>query len=83
MKKDEINIENYKEIIELVSEEIHNHWMIWAKELLKSESNISEERRIRWQSECFMNYEDLSEEMKNLDRRFAKRIISKFKTKKT
>ena len=77
MKKEEtkISIENNAEMLELVSEQIHNHWMVWAKELLQSESNISMERRTRWEDECFRDYKDLSEEMKNLDRKFATQII--------
>lgn len=77
MKKEETKnyIENQNEIIELVSEQVHNHWMIWAKELLQSEPNISIDRRTRWKDECFMDYKDLSEEMKNLDRKFAKEIV--------
>lgn len=47
MKKEEIkiSIENEGELLELVSEKIHNHWMIWAKELIASEPNISTERK--------------------------------------
>lgn len=83
MKKEEIkiSIENEGELLELVSEKIHNHWMIWAKELIASEPNISTERKNRWESECFLNYENLSEEMKELDRKFATEIIKTiFKT---
>lgn len=77
MKKEETEnySENQNEILELVSEQIHNHWTIWAKELLQSEPNISIERKTRWEDECFMDYKDLSEEMKNLDRKFATEII--------
>jgi len=49
--------------------------MIWAKELIASEPNISTERKTRWESECFLKYGNLSEEMKELDRKFATEII--------
>ncbi len=62
--------------LELVSKKIHQLWMLWAKELIISEPNISQERRIRWETECFKDYEQLSEEMKTLDRKFAKEIIN-------
>ncbi len=60
---------------ELVSKKIHQFWMSWATELIKSEPNLSKERINRWQSECFLDYENLSEEMKELDRKFARVIL--------
>lgn len=62
--------------LELVSEKIHEMWTYWATEMLLSEPNISSERRERWEKECFKPYSELSEEMKELDRRFAKIIIN-------
>lgn len=53
---------------------IHDLWMGWAKILIESEPNISNERVERW-NKCFVPYNELSEEMKNLDRKFAKQII--------
>lgn len=61
--------------LEAVSKEVHNQWMVWAKELLENEPNISEERQLHWQKECFYDYEDLTEDMKDLDRSFARKII--------
>lgn len=62
-------------MIEKLSEFVHEEmWGKWAKKLLEEESNISDERRKRWE-ECFVPYNELSEEMKDLDRGFAKRII--------
>ncbi|MBN8640820.1 MAG: hypothetical protein J0L86_03325 [Flavobacteriales bacterium] len=81
MKEEEINWKNNNLMIEAVAEKIHNHWMIWAKELLESEPKISNERKTRWQKECFMSYENLSEEMKDLDRKFAIEIIKTLKNK--
>ena len=62
--------------LEKVSEKIHDLWIGWAKEMIKSEPNLSKERIQRWNNECFKPYSELSEEMKDLDRRFAKEIIS-------
>ena len=76
MKEEEINLKNKNQMIEAVAEKVHNHWMIWAKELLESEPKISDERKTRWQKECFMSYENLSKEMKELDRKFANEIIT-------
>lgn len=83
MKREEINrnTENLNLMVEAIAEKIHNHWMIWAKELLESEPKISNERKTRWQNECFMSYENLSEEMKDLDRKFANEIIKTVKNK--
>ena len=67
--------------MELLAEVIHNMWMKWAKEILKSESNISTKRRKRWES-CFVSYKDLSEHMKNKDRKIAKQIIKTLKESK-
>jgi hypothetical protein len=58
-------------MIEKVAAQIHIHWMEWAKELLESEPNILKERRDRWERDCFKDYAELSDEMKELDRKFA------------
>ncbi|MGC4040848.1 MAG: RyR domain-containing protein [Flavobacterium sp.] len=65
-----------EDLLEKIAEKIHDHWMIWAKELLEKEENISPKRRTRWEKECFKNYEDLTEPMKELDRKFAKDILN-------
>ncbi len=63
--------------LEIVSEQIHNHWRSWAKEILEQEPSISNERKNRWTKECFVEYNQLSEEMKDLDRKYAKQIFEK------
>lgn len=65
--------------LEQVSSQIHEMWMFWAKELLNSEPNLSKERVKRWKEFCFIPYLELSEEMKELDRNFAQKIINKIK----
>jgi hypothetical protein len=70
-------------MIEKVAAQIHIHWMEWARELIKSEPNISKERKERWEQECFMDFESLSEEMKELDRKFAREIIKIIENEKS
>lgn len=61
--------------LEVLAEFVHSEmWEKWAKEIINTEPNISEERRERWRG-CFVPYNELSEEMKDLDRGFAKRIL--------
>lgn len=66
----EINIEELSSII-------HGFWMDFAKGIYQSEPNLSEARRERW-SKLFVPYEELSEEMKEKDRVFARRLISEY-----
>lgn len=63
-------------MIEQLSKVIHEElWMPWSKGLLQDE-NISQERKDRWEKQCFMPYEELSEEMKELDRINARKILN-------
>lgn len=50
----------------------HDQWMAWAKELLASEP-ISAERRARWEA-CFKSYSQLTEEQKEQDRVWARKV---------
>jgi len=52
----------------------HEQWMEWAKALLETEPGISKERTDRWKR-FFCRYEDLPEEVKELDRKWAKRVL--------
>lgn len=61
--------------IEKVAAQVYIMWMRWAKKLVAEEVNISMKRIQRWEQECFMPYEQLSEEMKQLDRDVAIKII--------
>jgi len=54
--------------------------MDWAKSIIKTE-NISKERVKRWKT-LFIKYKNLSEEMKNLDREWAKRVLKILKDSK-
>jgi hypothetical protein len=68
-------MERSNDKLEIVSAKIHEFWTTWAMELIKLEPNLSKERVSRWQNECFLDYENLSEEMKDLDRKFAREIL--------
>lgn len=48
--------------------------MEWAKALLKSEPGISKERKERW-AKLFVPYSSLSDESKEQDRVYARKII--------
>ena len=41
----------------------------------KTKANLSDERVKRWEEECFMPYEELSEEMKEYDREYARKVL--------
>lgn len=63
-----------KDIIEKLASLEHDQWMEWAKNILKEEK-ISKKRKDRWEKECFKPYEDLSEEMKEFDRKWARKAL--------
>lgn len=64
-----------EEYFEILSEEIHNLWMLWAKALINSEPCLSEERKTRW-AKCFVPYNCLSEEEKEKDRKIVRDIFN-------
>ena len=64
-------IDNKKDVIEKLADLEHQQWMLWAKDILKSEK-INEERAKRWK-DLFIDYKDLSEEMKDKDREWARK----------
>lgn len=52
----------------------HDQWVEWAKSLLASEPGISASRRERWEK-LFVPYKDLTEESKEQDRVYARKIL--------
>ena len=60
------------ELIEWVSEIVHNQWANWAEYIL---DNMTEENIKRWRRQIETSYEDLSEEEKDSDRYFAKKYV--------
>ena len=63
-------VEEIDELLEKVSSLVHEEWMAWAKDILKTEK-ISPGRTKHWEEECFKPYEELTEEMKEYDREWA------------
>lgn len=54
----------------------HDQWITWADSIMKSEK-VSPERNKRWLS-LFVPYAELSEEMKDHDRKWADKIMAIF-----
>ena len=63
-----------EEIIESLAELEHDQWMSWANSIMKSEK-ISDNRFARWAS-LMIPYAELSEEMKEHDRVWAKKALA-------
>jgi gas vesicle protein len=75
-----------KNKLEELAELEHEQWMKWAKNLLptlkkivndfdKDTKNDIEKRIKRWKEECFKDYKDLTEEMKEFDREWARKVL--------
>lgn len=62
------------EIIESLAELEHQQWMKWADAVMQTEK-ISDVRFARWAS-CMIPYAELSEEMKEHDRVWARKALS-------
>ncbi|KKL85148.1 hypothetical protein LCGC14_1957640 [marine sediment metagenome] len=63
-----------KKLVEELAELEHDQWMLWAKDILKSE-DITKERSDRWKKESFKPYKDLSGKQKNMDREWAEKVL--------
>ena len=63
-----------EDIFEELASLEHDQWMLWAKDIIKSE-DISPERAARWKK-LFVPYDELSEEDKDKDREWAKKVMS-------
>jgi hypothetical protein len=63
-----------EEIIESLAELEHEQWIQWASTIMQTEK-ISDGRIARWK-DCFKPYAELSEEMKEHDRVWAKKALA-------
>lgn len=74
--KDYMGIEEAKidTMLEVLAEIEHIQWMEWAQSLMDNE-NISQELRARW-AKLMIPYKDLSEESKEQDRVYARKVLS-------
>lgn len=61
------------DVIEKLADLEHKQWMSWAKNILSSE-DINKERAKRWK-QLFVPYKNLTEEMKELDREWARKAL--------
>lgn len=63
------------ELLEALSELEHDQWTIWARNLIQSENNLSDSRLERWNKLLAKTYSQLSEDEKEQDRIWARRVI--------
>lgn len=75
---------NEKELIEKLAELEHEQWMIWSQHIVdrekvsKEKLGISKERLDRWKN-YWKSYSELSEEVKELDRYWARKVLKVLK----
>ena len=62
-----------EELIEDLAELEHEQWMQWATSVI---GEVSLERAARWDKEYMKPYGELSEEAKEMDREWARKVIS-------
>ncbi|HEY7153242.1 MAG TPA: hypothetical protein VH575_04710 [Gemmataceae bacterium] len=58
-------------LLERLAELEHEQWMAWSQSVA---AEVSAERRQRWQT-CWVSYQDLPEEVKELDRVWARKVL--------
>lgn len=66
------------ELREALSDLEHKQWASWVGSVIKrieDEGEISEEKIESWKDLASTKYEDLTEEMKDLDREWADKIL--------
>lgn len=67
---------NEAELLEAVASLEHDQWVSWAKSLLRSrDDKLSQERRARWARLVVSDYMELTEEEKEHDRKWARKVI--------
>ena len=71
---------NRNKLVEEFAEIEHNQWVIWSKEIAKTE-NISKERLERWKK-LWIPYKDLPEKVKEQDRIYARYVAEKVRTER-
>lgn len=63
-------------ILEELAELEHQQWQQWAQNSI-NKRNVPEQVKSRWQK-YFVPYQDLSEEVKELDRVYARKVLAIF-----
>ena len=56
-------------LIELLAAGEHEQWAYWAKNILETEPGLSEGRKERWPAIIATPYKELSEDLKEIDRK--------------
>ena len=69
--------EKEKNLLEELSKLIHDEWVEWAQQI---EHEVADDRKARWQT-VYCEYEDLSEEMKEKDRVYGRKVLAMLKDK--
>jgi len=59
-------------LLERIARLEHEQWMAWSKDVA---SEVNPERRARWQK-YWVPYEDLPEDIKELDRVWARKVLA-------
>lgn len=77
MRIDEIDGTNKDALIETLAEIEHEQWMEWAKSLQENE-DLSEDRINRWEK-LYIPYDELTDESKEDDRVYARKVIEAIK----
>ena len=62
-------IPDVTELVELLAAGEHEQWAVWAQAILDSEPGLSDGRKAAWPEMIATPYENLSEGLKNKDRR--------------
>jgi hypothetical protein len=60
------------ELLERLAELEHEQWVAWSRAVA---AEVSADRRRRWQA-CWVPYAELPEEVKELDRAWARRVLA-------
>ena len=68
------------QLVEEIASLLHDQWIDLAKGLIKKDE-ISAETRERWRKECFKPYSELTDRVKELDRVWARKIVTYLQTK--
>jgi hypothetical protein len=61
-----------QELLERLAELEHEQWVAWSRAVA---AEVPAERRRRWQ-ECWVPYAELTEEVKELDREWARKVLA-------
>jgi hypothetical protein len=60
------------DVLERLAELEHEQWCAWSRAVA---AEVSPERRLRWQ-ECWVEYAQLPEEVKEQDRVWARKVLA-------